>query len=313
MERICTLLCLSSKLERRESDPMPFGRRQVRAMLRVGALDGMVMRKGKGVSTATIARADALLSRAPEVFACVQSYLTQGYQVLLEEDDCWPSHLYKLGKDMPLYLFSRGNSALLRGKKAAVAGSRKISAQTRMCAEAVGRILAEKNLTLVTGGAQGVDNGAAKAALAAGGNVIVIPAMSESSFFSNSILRSACEAGHLLLLCETPPDEPFSAAKALTRNHAIYALGDVAMVIAARQSIGGTWSGACACLKNAWSPLFVLDEEGKEYAGNKALIDMGAHRMQIVREGEHIELMMQALSEETIKSAVARTQSDERL
>lgn len=311
MERICALLCLLSELERREGDPKLFGRRQVRAMLRVGALDGMLMRRGKGVSTATIARADALLARAPEVFARVQAYMMQGYQILLEEDDCWPRHLYKLGKDMPLYLFSRGNSALLWGKKASVAGSRKISTQAKMCAAAVGQVLAEKKLTLVTGGALGVDSEATKAALAAGGNVIVIPAMSESIFFSNSMLRSACEAGHLLLLCETPPDEPFSAAKALTRNHTIYALGDTAMVIAARKRVGGTWSGARACLKNAWSPLFVLDEEGKEYAGNEALIDMGAHRMQIVREGEHIELMMQAPSEETIKSAIARSQGVE--
>lgn len=311
MERICALLCLTSNLECREGDPKPFGRRHVRAMLRAGALNGMLLRKRKGIGAATISRAEALLSRAPEVFAHVQAYLSQGYQVLLEGDECWPSHLYKLGKEMPLYLFLRGNCALLWGKKASVAGSRKISSRTRMRAAAVGQVLAQKKLTLVTGGAWGVDHEATKAALGAGGNVIVIPAVSASRLFAEPILQSACEAGRLLLLCETPPDEPFSSAKALTRNHTIYALGDVAMVIAARQSIGGTWSGARACLKNAWSPLFVLDEDGMEYAGNEALIDMGAHRMQIIREGAHTELIMQELDEAAIRMVNRRTQENQ--
>lgn len=293
MERICALLCLLSAIESAQDDPAPLNRRRVHAMLRAGALEGLVLRKVKGLSAQTFARAQKLLSRASAVFARVQAYHAQGYRILLEGDACWPSQLEKLGDDRPLYLFARGNLSLLEGKKAAVAGSREISGATREKAEAVGRCLARNGLVLVSGGAWGVDSAAAKAALSMGGGVIVVPAMSADDFFRYEKNCRDCEKGRLLLLCETPPDEPFSAEKALTRNRTIYALGDAAMVVAARSRIGGSWSGAYTCLKRSLSPLYILDEEGREFEGNAALIAMGARRMQILRDAEREELILQ--------------------
>ncbi len=308
LERICALLCLLSGLERREDDPAPLSRRTVRAMLRAGALEGLVLRKTKGISSKTFERAKQLLARASAVYARLQAYQRQGYAILLEGDERWPKQLEKLGEEMPLYLFVKGNAALLGGKKVSVAGSRMISERTEKKAQAIGRNLAMHGLALVTGGARGVDNAAAQAALCAGGSVIVIPAMRAQEFFINEGNRRDCEEGRLLLLCETPPDEPFSAKKALTRNHTIYALGEAAMVVASRRGIGGSWSGAHACLKHDWSPLYILDEEGAEFEGNAALIKMGAMRMQVVVDAGHEEVFLQGPDEQNLRKLTQRRQ-----
>ncbi len=309
--RICALLCLLSSLARREGDPSPLSRRIVRRMLRSGALDGLAVKPYKGCANDLPQRANRLLERAAAMQAHVESYLAQGYHILLDGDALWPQHLAKLGEDAPLMLFARGNPALLSGRMAAVAGSRSISARTREKAEAIGRLLAGRGMTVVTGGARGVDSAAAKGALEAGGGVVVIPAVSAEEFFRSDHNRRACDAGRLMLLCETPPDEPFSSVKALTRNHTIYALGDVAMVVASRQGMGGTWSGARACLRGAWSPLYILDEAGGEFAGNAALIALGAMRMQIIREGEKDELILQGPDRGTLRQLQHPTKADE--
>lgn len=303
MERICALLCLLSGLERREDDPAPLSRTAVRMMLRQGALAGLALRKTGAACDQYYARAQKLLGRASSVSARVETYLSQGYQILLYGEENWPKYLDKLKEDAPLYLFAKGNLALLKGKKAAVAGSRNISEETRRRSNALGRILAQNKLTVVSGGARGVDSAAVFAALEAGGGAVIVPAMSADEFFSSPVYRKACEAGRLLLLCETPPDEPFSARKALTRNHTIYALGDTAMVVASKRLVGGSWSGAVACLKHAYSPLYVLDEDGEEYKGNAALIEKGALRMQVVRENGKEELLLQGMEEAALHKA----------
>jgi len=76
-----------------------------------------------------------------------------------------------------------------------------------------------------------------------------VPAMPASRVMESKTICSALECGKLLLVCDTLPDEPFSAAKALSRNHTIYALGDASLVVAAREGKGGSWRGATECLR----------------------------------------------------------------
>ena len=89
------------------------------------------------------------------------------------------------------------------------------------------------------------------------------------------------EQGSLLIACDAWPDEKFSSSKALTRNHAIYALGDAAVAVASRNGSGGTWNGACACLRGGYTPLFVPDEAGGDSDGNRELIELGAKKLDL--------------------------------
>ena len=89
-------------------------------------------------------------------------------------------------------------------------------------------------------------------------------------------LAEAMEQERLLLLCDTWPNEPFTNEKALTRNHTIYALGDAAVVVAARKGQGGTWNGASSCLRGGYTPVYAVDEHGVDFEGNHLLMERGA-------------------------------------
>lgn len=276
LETICARLCLLSALERSPEDPAPLSRRMVRGLIDRKLLDGLVLRESCEVSSVRLEQARRLLARASSVCESLLRYHEAGYRILLPQDEDWPSKLFCLGDAMPLYLFARGNINLLTQRMIAVAGSRDILPSTRNAAERVGCAAAGEGWTLVCGGARGVDAAALHHALLHGGNAIVIPAVPAYEIMKDPICRSAMDAGKLLILCETPPDEGFSTPKALARNHTIYALGNFALVVASRKRKGGSYAGARDCLKGCWTPVFVIKESGTEYEGNATLEEIGA-------------------------------------
>ena len=113
--------------------------------------------------------------------------------------------------------------------------------------------------------------------------MILVPAYPCRNLLRQEYLQNALEQGKLLIACDAWPDERFSGNKALTRNHAIYALGDAAIAVASRHGVGGTWNGATACLRGGYTPLFVPDEPGADFDGNRELIKLGANRLDLQR------------------------------
>ena len=295
LETVCARLCLLSRLDLGAEDPVPLSRQMVKKMIACAALDGLVLRDCAGVSAEIMNRARVLLSRASCVYESIRRYEESGYTILLPGDEYWPKQLYQLGNTMPLYLFSRGNVSLLRGKTISVAGSRVIGQQTREKAVAIGRAIAKSGITLVSGGANGVDITVQRAVLESGGSAVIVPAVPARKVLKDPLHAAALDEGRLLILCETPPDEEFSAHKALSRNHTIYALGMCALVVASRAGIGGSWAGAQDCIKGKWSPVYVLDDEGEDFAGNAALLDVGARRMQVVVSDNGEDLLFEGM------------------
>ena len=74
-------------------------------------------------------------------------------------------------------------------------------------------------------------------------------------------------------MAEQGYDLPFSAQRALSRNHLIQAMGEKTLVAQCRTGAGGTWDGTTENLRRGWSPVFVSDD-GSE--GAQALIARGA-------------------------------------
>ena len=281
MEAICARLCLLTRAAWREGLPAPLTRPMVRRMLRVGALSDLTLRRTPDVRKEHYDRAEALLSRATQIYHAVEAVRAQGYDVLLPEDAQWPVNLHALGAQMPQFLFVRGNTALLGRRAVAVAGSREIEEKTVMLARACGEALAQEGYAMVCGGAWGVDTAAQSRFLECDGQLILVPAFPAGALLRQAYLTDAMARGNLLLVCDTWPDEPFSALKALSRNHTIYALGDVSVVVAARAEKGGTWSGASACLRGGYTPLFALDEDGSDFEGNRLLLARGARPLDL--------------------------------
>ena len=277
MEPICARLCLLTRMPKQNELLSPLSRATVRRMIRLGALNGLTLRSVAGIKAEHYLRAEALLSRSAYVFERVQRFMEEGYCVLLPEDEEWPANLYALGPHMPQYLFVRGNTSLFSRRCIALAGSRKIDERTEEMAGKCGAEIAMAGYAMVSGGARGVDTAAQKALWDAGGSLMLVPAFPAHQILRRHDLTEAYREDRFLLVCDTWPDEPFSAYKALSRNHTIYALGDAALVVAARNGVGGSWRGAADCLKSGYTPVYALDEAGMDFSGNQALFSLGAH------------------------------------
>jgi predicted Rossmann fold nucleotide-binding protein DprA/Smf involved in DNA uptake len=61
----------------------------------------------------------------------------------------------------------------------------------------------------------------------------------------------------------------------MARNKLIYALSDVAVVVASAPGSGGTWTGAVEALEAGWVPVFVRRSDPMP-DGNRQLIERGA-------------------------------------
>lgn len=277
-EQACAVLALTTRLAWTEEFPQPLSRTMVRRMLDTGALEGLVLRNTCGVEEKWLERAERLLARVSDVYDRMEAYRRSDYELLFPGRPAWPAQLDALGLHAPLFLFAKGNSGLAGKRITAVAGSRRILKETACAAEKTGEMIAKEGRTLASGGAQGADYAAQCGALQAGGGVIIVPALPVSQLMKNAALAKALEAGKLMFLCDALPDEPFSAAKALGRNHTIYALGGEALIVAAREGVGGSWRGAADCLRGGWRPVYVWDGVNADTAGNRALEQLGAKR-----------------------------------
>lgn len=276
MESILARLCLLTRAAWREDLPAPFSRETMSKLIGLGAVEGLTLRRVPGVKKEVYLRAQTLLSRSSAVCDMVSDCMAQGYRIILPQDDEWPERLNVLGARMPQFLFARGNEALLRKQLIALAGSRRIDDTTAHISAHIGAQAAQEGYVLVSGGAQGADTAAQKGCLKSDGALILIPAYPCSELLRQQYLAQALDAGRLLIACETWPDERFSSSKALMRNHTIYALAGTGIVAAARKGIGGSWRGAVDALRGGYASVFAMDEQGEDFAGNRALLAIGA-------------------------------------
>lgn len=275
-ETACAILALTTRLAWTQDLPQPMPRSVVRRMLDCGALEGLVLRDMQAIEEKWFERARLLLMRISDVAQSMEDYRSQGYDLLLRSDHRWPSALNKLCENEPLFLYIKGDEDLLRQRMVSVAGSRRILSQTRNAARRTGQRIAEYGSLLVTGGAYGVDTAALCGAFDAGGCTAVVPAVPASHLMNMSGISEALDQGRMLLMCDSLPDEPFSASKALSRNHTIYALGEASLVVASRKEKGGSWRGATDCIRGSWGDVYVWDGENADTVGNRALQKLGA-------------------------------------
>lgn len=162
-----------------------------------------------------------------------------GARVVVPEDDEWPHQLDDLARicaeggpsidrDVapPLCLWVRGKSRLdeVLDRSVAVVGARAATAYGQHAARRLGYELAEREWTVVSGGAYGVDASAHRGALAAGGSTVVVLACGLDRPYPAShanLFDRVAEAG--LLVSEWAPGaEPFRH-RFLIRNHVIAA------------------------------------------------------------------------------------------
>ena len=154
------------------------------------------------------------------------------------EDETWPSALSDLGLGMPAGLWVRGELVGL-APAVAIVGSRTATPYGAwVCAEFVGA-LQDKGVSLVSGGAFGIDAAAHSAAVNLGAPNFAVMAGGVDQFYPSSnseLLRSVAGLG--AVMSELPPGTRPTRWRFLQRNRIIAALGRATLVVEAGHRSG---------------------------------------------------------------------------
>jgi predicted Rossmann fold nucleotide-binding protein DprA/Smf involved in DNA uptake len=220
-------------------------------------------------------RLHALLGRGAALALAVEAWTSRGLWVLGRADERYPSRLRsRLKGSAPALLYGVGEPRLLDEGGLAIVGSRDADAAATSFTEEIAGRCAVAGLTVISGGARGIDAMAMETALERGGRVVGVLADRLARAAVSKPYRGALRAGRLALWSPYDPDAGFSVGNAMGRNRHIYALSDAALVVSATEAAGGTWAGAVENLKRQWVPLYVRSGE-QAPPGNRLLVDQG--------------------------------------
>jgi predicted Rossmann fold nucleotide-binding protein DprA/Smf involved in DNA uptake len=259
------------------------------AVARPGALPGMSrddLVSELGFELELADRIVRLLERGGPFAFELERLSDRGVWLLTRADDDYPARLRRrLGLAAPPVLFGVGPAALLSEQAVAVVGSRDASEQALAMARELGARLANEGTVVVSGGARGVDRASMEGAMSGGGAAVAFLAEGLVRETQQRDLRELIAEGRLALITPFAPDARFAVWQAMARNKLIYCGADAAVVVAALEGTGGTWSGAHEALQHRWVPVWVWDGPAAP-SGNAALIEAGASPLGAVLESE---------------------------
>lgn len=167
-----------------------------------------------------------------------------GGRLIIPSDELWPAQLADLGIQEPMCLWWRGQEQPLPAMEKCIAlvGSRDSTSYGASVTGDMAYSLAQRGLTVVSGGAYGIDAHAHRAALAgASGAVPTIAVMAGGvdRFYpsgNEDLLRAVCNQG--AVIAEVPPGSAPTRYRFLQRNRLIAAMSAVTVVVEARWRSG---------------------------------------------------------------------------
>lgn len=223
----------------------------------------------------TESRLQSLLDRGTALAMAVEEWTNKGGWILTRSDEDYPTRFRRRLKHLaPPLLYGIGDQSLLEFGGASMVGSRDSDDAALSFIRDLARRCADQGISVVSGGARGVDQASMDAALEADGIVVGALANGLAKTARKKQYRNAIADGRLTLVSAYHPDSGFQVWKAMDRNKHIYALSDGAVVAHSGHGEGGTWSGATENLKHGWVPLSVRAEPPVPI-GNRKLIEKG--------------------------------------
>jgi predicted Rossmann fold nucleotide-binding protein DprA/Smf involved in DNA uptake len=165
------------------------------------------------------ARITQLLSRGHALALAVEKWQRTGLWIITRADPDYPMRLKSRLKTLsPPVLFGCGERRLINNGGLAVIGSRNASDEDLAFTQAIGSKAAQEGISIVSGGARGVDETAMLGAINAGGSAIGIVADSLLRAATSKKWRNALMDGRLVLLSPFYPEAGFSVGNAMARN-----------------------------------------------------------------------------------------------
>jgi predicted Rossmann fold nucleotide-binding protein DprA/Smf involved in DNA uptake len=224
----------------------------------------------------TAARIISLLMRGSALALAVEGWTNKGLWIISRSDEAYPMRLKKqLGQAAPPIFYGIGQAALLQKGGLAVVGSREVDQKVIDFTKTIAKKSAQQRITIISGGARGVDTEAMLTALIHGGTAVGVLAERLTRAAVAGQYREALREERLALISPFDPDAGFNVGNAMARNKYIYTLSDWAIVANTAYQEGGTWAGATENLKAQWVPLFVRKDEHMP-VGNQELLKQGA-------------------------------------
>jgi len=218
-----------------------------------------------------------LVGRSAALGLELEKWERAGLWVITRASPTYPVRLKRqLKADAPPFLIGCGNPTLLNTGGLAVVGSRDATMAELSLATRLGRCAAAESVSLVSGGAHGVDETAMLAAIDAGGTAVGVLADHLLRAATSKKQREGLMADRVALVSPFNPEAGFDVGNAMSRNRYIYCLADAAVVVATGNGSVGTWNGAMQNLKEGWVPLWV-NRDIAEDAGGGTLVAKGAH------------------------------------
>lgn len=222
-------------------------------------------------------RLQGLLGRGFQLSQAVEHWHSRAIWVLSRADADYPKVLkVRLKEDSPAVLYGCGNKNLLDSGGLAVVGSRHVDDSLIEYTENIGRLAARSSLTIISGGARGIDQAAMRGALENGGRVIGVLADSLKRAALNRENRSYLMEERLVLISPYDPAAGFHVGTAMQRNKLIYAFADAALVVSSDFQKGGTWTGAIEQLEKLHLTTLYVRSGSDTGQGLNALRQKGA-------------------------------------
>ena len=170
--------------------------------------------------------------------ADLQATQALGAELICRGDPHWPTQLADLNEAEPYALWVLGNPALplLTNRAVALVGARAASAYGEQVATDFAGGLSDREFTVVSGGAYGIDAGAHRGALAAGGSTIALMAGGIDRLYppgNHSLLKAISQAQNCAVIAELPPGSVPYRSRFLARNRLIAALSQATVVVEA--------------------------------------------------------------------------------
>lgn len=227
-------------------------------------------------SVAPRERLQGLLGRGFMLSQAVERWNARAIWVISRADAIYPKRWKtRLHDDCPPVLYGCGDPNLLVTGGLAVVGSREVTEDILEFAGLVGRSAAEAGITVVSGGARGIDDAAMSGCLDAGGRGCSVLADSLAKHALEPSNRGPLAEGRLALVSPYDPAARFNVGHAMGRNKLMYALADRGLVVNCEPEKGGTWAGAIEQLNRyRWFPIFVR-AGGESPIGNQELVRRG--------------------------------------
>ncbi len=222
-----------------------------------------------------ICRYKRLLDRSASIAIECARMEAMGIFIATRADAEYPKRIKeKLSKYAPPMFYYCGDIEIANDECIGFVGSRNIDVCDADFTKKLVRTCLEKQFSIVSGGARGVDSTAAEAIMQNNGVAIEYVADSLSRKIKDKDVLSRIRDGRLLILSVATPTAGFNVGMAMQRNKYIYSQSLGTVVVKSDYNKGGTWAGAVENLKHERSYTFCWNNA--DYKGNTELIKMGA-------------------------------------